>query len=732
MNTFASSSHVHARPLRMRLLLLAASGLVPLILVFAWGIDHLFQERREQAQRSVLAVSRALATAVESELRATSALLNHMGYSEELETADLRGFYLSAIRTSEQVEWRQIMLADGDGRVLLRTNETYGEQPSAPTEPSSMARVVETLQPVVTSVLETPNNLTDTFAVRVPVVRSGKLVYVITAVVPTQIISSVLGRQVIPANTIAAVFDQSSVLVARSREVKAHRPSASLQALLDRGEMQGMARTTSSEGIDNYTGYTRLAGSGWVVVVGTTVASANEGLLPLLLALALGLVASLILSALLAWVLAREVLEPIDALKAGAAALGHGDPVKLPPLDIVELEDVADALEAAAAERDKLSAQASDALRMAEEANRSKDQFLAMLGHELRNPLAPILNAIQIMAIKGDETTAHERHIIERQLVHVTRMVDDLLDVSRITGKRLNILRKPMRLGQVLAQVVETIRPALHHRDLSLVLGPGMEEAWVAGDEVRIVQVFNNLLVNAIKFTPSGGSIRVAARVEEAAARIDVSDTGIGISGTDLRKVFELFYQAPQGSDRAQGGLGLGLPIVRSLVEMHDGSVEASSAGEGRGTCFTVRLPLCEAPAAELAPPAAPAAQGTGRVLVVDDNEDAADTCATLLDLNGYTVRVAYTPKAALDALHEFKPDLAILDIGLPGMSGYELARRMRAPPANYGGRLVALTGYGQAQDRKASKSAGFEAHLTKPVSPSELLDLVSRMATSA
>jgi signal transduction histidine kinase/CheY-like chemotaxis protein len=732
MNTFASSSHKHARPLRMRLLMLAASGLLPLIIVLAWGIDHLFQERREEAQRSSLALSRALATAVQSELRATMALLNHMGYSEELETADLRGFYLEAIRTSEQLGWRQITLADGEGRLLMRTNETYGAPLSAPAEPASMARVVETLQPAVTPVLATPNHVADAFAVRMPVVRSGKLVYVITAVIPTQIIASVLGRQVIPPDTLVWVFDQASYRVARSREVETRRPSASLQALLDRGELQGVGRTVSGEGIDNYTGYTRLPGSGWVVVVGTSVESVNAGLLPLLRALALGLTASLTLAALLAWVLAREVVEPIDALKAGAAALGHGDPVELPALDIVELDDVAIALKDAAAERDKLSTQAADALRMAEEANRSKDQFLAMLGHELRNPLAPILNAIQIMARKGDGSTAHERQIIERQLVHVTRLVDDLLDVSRITGKRLTIHKQPVRIGQLLGEVVDTIRPSLHNRGLALALGPGMEHAWVAGDEVRLVQVFNNLLVNAIKFTPSGGSIRIEAQMEEGAVRIDVGDNGIGISRDELHRVFDLFYQAPQSSDRAQGGLGLGLPIVRSLVEMHDGTVEAASAGAGQGTCFTVRLPLCEAPVPQAPPPPAPTPQGTGRVLVVDDNEDAADTCATLLDMNGYTVRVAYTPKAALDALSEFTPDLAILDIGLPGMSGYELARLMKAEPANYSGHLVALTGYGQATDRAASKRAGFEAHLTKPVSPSDLLELVSRMARGA
>ena len=251
----------------------------------------------------------------------------------------------------------------------------------------------------------------------------------------------------------------------------------------------------------------------------------------------------------------------------------------------------------------------------------------------------------------------------------------------------------------------------------------------MAGDEVRLVQVFNNLLVNAIKFTPAGGAIRVKAFVQDDHARIDVEDTGVGVAQPELARIFELFYQAPQSSDRARGGLGLGLAIVKSLVEMHGGSVSAASDGPGHGTCVSVVLPLCEPPAASVPTGDHESARGAANILVVDDNEDAADTCATLLEIHGYAVRVAYTPEAALEMLDGFMPDVAILDIGLPGMSGYTLASRMKAPPIGYSGRLVALTGYGQAADMAASKAAGFDAHLTKPVSPTDLLELVARFA---
>ena len=729
MATSDPGYRARAQPLRMRLLLLAASGLVPLLMVLAWGVDHLIDERRIAAERLVLELSRALGTAVDAELRSTVSLLEHIGTSDELERADLRAFHKSAGRTAEQLGWRQVVLADSEGRVLLRTSKPYGSGDTTPTEPKSLARVIETLQPAVSQVVETPSQPSDTFAVRVPVVRGGKLVYVLTAVLPTDRILTVLTRQNIPSGTVSSVFDQTGRRVARSRQTASPFPTPSLKALLDRGDNQGVGRTVTREGTNNYTGYTRLKDWGWAVVVGTSVAGVNEGLYDLLRAVALGLAGSLALSVLLAWVLSRRVLEPIEALKDGAAALGRGDPVHLPALDIVELDDVAVALTSAAQDRDRAAAQVNDALRMAEEANRSKDQFLAMLGHELRNPLAPIATAVQLMALKGDEKTAHERHIIERQLVHVTRLVDDLLDVSRITSGRLAIRREPVRLAQVLGQVVETIRPSLHERSLSLELAPGMDEAWVAGDEVRLVQVFNNLLVNAIKFTPPGQAIRVKAAVSGDEAEVDVEDTGAGISQADLEHIFELFYQGPQNPDRARGGLGLGLPIVRSLVAMHGGQVHAASDGPDRGSCFTVRLPLCEPPATSEHTAPEASIQGTGRILVVDDNEDAADTCATLLEMSGYSVRVAYTPEAALEILREFTPQLAILDIGLPGMSGYELAARMKGPGFDYRGRLVALTGYGQAADLAASRLAGFDAHVTKPVGPAELLELIEKLS---
>ena len=355
----------------------------------------------------------------------------------------------------------------------------------------------------------------------------------------------------------------------------------------------------------------------------------------------------------------------------------------------------------------------------AEDANRAKDEFLAMLGHELRNPLSPILTALQMMKLRGDEVHGKERAIIERQVKHLARLVDDLLDVSRITRGKVELHRDRVELGEIVAQAVEVASPLFEERvhRLSTDVAPGLA---VVGDEHRLTQVLSNLLTNAAKYTPPGGRIDVVARAEDGKAVIKVKDTGKGIPPDLLSRVFDLFVQGYRTPERSGGGLGLGLSIVRMLVAMHGGQVTAASEGAGKGSEFTVTLPL-DTSAAELPVTAGQAAVvaarpgGDRRVLVVDDNRDAAELLAEALELEGYQTRVAFDGPSALRVAAEFRPELAFLDIGLPVMDGYDLARRLRAlgqgPLV-----LVAVTGYGQPADRARSVEAGFDEHLVKPI----------------
>ena len=365
----------------------------------------------------------------------------------------------------------------------------------------------------------------------------------------------------------------------------------------------------------------------------------------------------------------------------------------------------------------------------AEAANRAKDEFLAMLGHELRNPLSPILTALHLMKLRGSTDTERERTVIERQVNHLTRLVDDLLDVSRIARGKVELKEEIVEIAEVIAKAIEMASPLLEQRTHRLVTRVARRGLAVKGDPTRLSQVLSNLLTNAAKYTPAGGRIVVAATKDAAEVVIRVRDSGMGIASDVLPRIFDLFVQERQAIDRSQGGLGLGLAIVRNLVERHGGSISASSDGPGRGSEFVVRLPC--APSLHSADPsdteaaAVPrpwaAVAGAQRVLVVDDNQDAADMLYELLGSKGYDARVAYDGPSALRLAEGFAPDIAFVDIGLPVMDGYELACRLREMPGLTSIRLIAVTGYGQESDRHKSRQAGFDHHLVKPVDLTEV-----------
>jgi signal transduction histidine kinase len=361
-----------------------------------------------------------------------------------------------------------------------------------------------------------------------------------------------------------------------------------------------------------------------------------------------------------------------------------------------------------------------------EAASRAKDEFLAMLGHELRNPLSPILTALELMRLRGAATDAQpERQVIERQVRNLMKLVDDLLDVSRITRGNIQLDKEPIEVSAVVAKAVEAASPLLEQRAHRLALRIPAAGLRVDADPTRLAQVLSNLLINAAKYTPSGGDIAVDASREAADIAIRVRDTGSGIAPDLLPRLFDLFVQGDRRPDRAPGGLGIGLTVARALVEQHGGTISARSDGPGRGSEFVVRLPArldaatSAAPASAAEPP--PRADGT-RILVVDDNEDAAEGLALSLKLRGYLVRMAHDAPSALEAAREFRPKVALLDIGLPVMDGYELAARLRKLPGLADVRFIAVTGYGQESDRARSRAAGFHAHLVKPADFGKIL----------
>jgi CheY-like chemotaxis protein/anti-sigma regulatory factor (Ser/Thr protein kinase) len=366
-------------------------------------------------------------------------------------------------------------------------------------------------------------------------------------------------------------------------------------------------------------------------------------------------------------------------------------------------------------------------LRTAEEklqqASRRKDEFLAMLSHELRNPLAPIRNAAEVMRriAPADAGISWAREVVERQVTHLAQLVDDLLDVSRITQGKISLKKEPVELGKVIQHSIETARSLIDARRHHLVVNVPSTPIWVHGDFARLSQVIGNILNNGAKYTSEGGRIELSASADRGEAIITVRDNGIGIDGKLLPHVFELFTQGERSLDRSQGGLGVGLTVVQRLVELHLGRVEVKSEGIGKGSLFRVVLPcISEVPQAQTGEILAriDISRAGKRVLVVDDNIDAAESIAVFLRLEGHEVRTVSDGPQALAIAQVFAPHVAVVDIGLPGMNGYEVAGRLRQQSAEAAPLLIALTGYGQKEDRIRSVEAGFDHHFVKPADP--------------
>lgn len=364
------------------------------------------------------------------------------------------------------------------------------------------------------------------------------------------------------------------------------------------------------------------------------------------------------------------------------------------------------------------------------EADRRKDEFLALLGHELRNPLAPVRNAVGVLRVAGpaDPQLDWARSVIDRQVGHMARLVDDLLDVSRVARGMVHLRTERVDLSQLARTAAADRRPAFDRAGIALAVTVPDDPVWARGDPTRLAQVVGNLLDNAAKYTPSGGRVELTLAVDEGARRanVRVRDTGVGIDPAFLPRVFEPFEQGDRSLDRSQGGLGLGLALVKGLVGLHGGEAEAHSDGPGRGAEFVVRLPLDETSDAPAAAPACPALGPGRRVLVVEDNRDCADSLRVLLELMGHEAAVAYTGPDGVRAAKEWAPDAVLCDLGLPGLDGFAVARQLRSDPSTARALLVAVTGYAAEDDRRKAAAAGFDHLVAKPADPADLSRLLT------
>jgi signal transduction histidine kinase/CheY-like chemotaxis protein len=718
-------------PLRRRLILLALVGILPLAAMSGIGLLVLVKQQHTQAERAGLDISRALVTAVDSELSKSLSVLETLATSLQLDAGNPREFYRRAVRvTSTQQDWVRIHLADPSGTVLVNTSYPMSSPGPPITEKESFQDVVKTLTPAVGYLARGPSGNWGV-PVRVPVIRHGRLRFVLTGVLKPDAILQVVNRQRVPQAWVVSVFDAKGIRVARSRSHQKYigSPAApSLQRLMAGGAEEGYGMTDVLEGESVYTAYTRSKDTGWTVAIGIPPRAVQAGAYRSLAAYGGGILLSLIFATVAALRITRSINRPIRALANATRALGRDEPpLAAPATEIREIGDLGDALIASAAA-------VKTARQQAESASRAKDEFLAMLGHELRNPLAPIVTALRLMEIREGGANVRERHIIERQVAHLSRLVDDLLDISRITRGKIELHRERTNLKTIVARALEMTQPAFEKRSRPIELDVPAQPVFVSGDATRLTQIFCNLLTNAARHTPAEGRIALRIRETNGMVEVSVEDSGSGISPDLLPRVFDVFIQGEQSIDRRVGGLGLGLAIVKALVELHGGTVSAASEGANQGSTFVVRLPRADdAAPAGARPDRKPSASArhSGRILVVDDNVDAAETLSLLLHDAGYEVRTATDAEAALAVTESFRPDLAVLDIGLPGMDGYELANRLRADARNTDLKLIALTGYGRDSDLERSRQSGFDVHLIKPAHAERLLEEVAKLLDS-
>ena len=715
--------------LRSHLLLLAAGAVLPFV-VFAATVATLLVERERQTfLHSAMERTRALMTAVDSELHGSVTTLEAIATSRALHSGDLAAFHAEMVAVlASQSAWHNVILASPSGQQLANAATPFGTDLPVNVDPETTGRVVQTRAPAIGRLSEGPVIGRLGIPVRIPVFSEGRVAYVLTAFVKPESLETLLRAQRLPKEWVIAVVDSQKRFAARIPQRPLGDPASAAFSAALASAPEGAFRGRTVEGTDTFQSYSRSSFSGFGVGIAVPASEVGAVAWRTLATMAAGAAAALGLALAFAAFLARRIATPMAQLAAGARAIGRGNAAPLEARARVdEVREVADALkEAGEAVRDRQDAQ-KRAEMVLREANRSKDEFLATLSHELRNPLAAItMSAPLLRSSPGNGALVlRTADVLERQSAQMTRLVEDLLDLSRVTFGKVSVNPAPLDLAAAVAQLFSTWQSAgrLGRHEVHLDTSP----AWISGDAPRIEQIVSNLLDNALKFTPPGGRIAIRVGRQGASARLEIADSGSGLSTAIAHSLFDAFVQGEQALDRPRGGLGIGLALVRKLAEMHDASVEALSEGAGHGATFIVRFPAIEPPARMPTSVPAEGAASAQRVLLVEDNEDARSVLLALLQAKGHQVKSAHDGVCALAALNDFDPEVALVDIGLPGLNGYELAKQLRArlgPHAH----LVALTGYGTAEDRLRALEAGFDDHLPKPAS----LDTLRRVLATA
>ncbi|WP_426109932.1 hybrid sensor histidine kinase/response regulator [Massilia sp. PWRC2] len=764
--------------IRSYLALMVGAILVPVVAFSAIALNMMLKAEREAALKGVREMARISLVTIDRELTNTRSTLRMLSISTHLSNGEFGEFYEKA-RYADQFGATITALLDEHGQLLLTTSVPYGTV-LPPTD--AAARVNAALTSghwQVSNLLRTALTKRTVVVVDVPVLTQSGHRYVLSQGYEISHFNGVLRQVNAPAGWLTGVYDRNGKVIAQidgdgkaAAVTDGGSPATPVLRAAILQKTVGVIRTggEAASAVKFYTVLERSALSGWTVAIGVPEAEIEAVARHALALSLLGLLAAFGCAGGTAWLFVRRLSISIRGAARSANNLERGaDAGPALPSGVEEVDAVQAAIVAAGAvigrekaqrqaaeeERARLYANECAARAMAEQQNRAKDEFLAMLGHELRNPLAAIVNAAQVL--KGGALSAASSNragdIIVRQSGHLTRIVDDLLDVGRVHSGKILLTRQPLRLDTLVAAYADSAKSA---RGARHSISVQVEPVWIDADPTRIEQIVANLVDNAIKYTPAGGAIALTVGVsgDGTLALLAVVDSGIGIGPELMPTVFDLFVQGERGLDRAQGGMGVGLALVRQLALMHGGQVAVHSAGVGQGSRFEVALPAIAAPLSDWAGPAgaiAPAVQaaevaqlaqapqgaptrllpppvrrGELSILVIEDNDDGREMMAMMLESHGYLVHTAVDGADGVERARSELPDIALVDIGLPGIDGYEVARRLRANPATAAIVLVALTGYGLESDRQRALAAGFDGHLVKPV---ELVLLMAVLA---
>lgn len=730
---------------RSYIILIISLVLLPLVALSAWGLHLLLEKEKEAQLLGIEEKARSISLAIDQELADAEGALRVIAQTDYMYKEDMASLYSlmkKTITTSDS--WAVIYDANGD--MLAHTHHPFDSQFTEPVN-EWVPAAIALQKPSVSNLREGRAGKSKVVSVNIPVTTATGKKFLLAHSFHANHITKLLHRKGMPDTWVVGVFGSDGITIARNLREEEFIGSPVRPQLFEASlrERSGRIENVTRDGFRAYNSFTHTSRADWTVAIAAPVAEINRSARTAILYAALALCLVLGFAVVGITIFARRITGSFNLTLAAARSLELGKIPEPKASGVLEADRLQRALQEAGVklaeenqvrkqleqERERLLQSEQEARRQAENQNNAKDEFLAMLAHELRNPLSPIAAAAEILTIAGknERILQQSSDIIVRQVGQLKTLIDDLLDVSRVTRGLVILDKKEIDVKSIVSVAIEQARPLMEARGHDLHLHMRSTHAAVLGDETRLIQVVTNLLNNAAKYTPPGGRITLTVEAQATEVKLSVADNGIGIDEELLPHVFELFRQAQRTPDRSQGGLGLGLALVRSIMSLHGGRVEAESHGKGKGACFTLHLPLLRTGNGEasltdesICIPVKPV-----HLMIVDDNMDAAQSLANLLATKGHSVVVKYDAKSALEYSQTDPLPLYILDIGLPDMDGHELARQLRKSPATASATLIALTGYGQTHDKEMALAAGFDHHFVKPMD----IEALDRILTS-